>query len=342
MLIALIGPPSPLLERTRDVLCAIIRHKRGGVTTVAVTSANEVQTALQHRGPEPLILSVGVLTLEIAKLIEGARVSMIFVGDTLEHILAYTRKVYGQNELDALCYVSKVLAAAQPVALYKRTLKIQKRSGSSDRILILILIAFLGFTLTADEESVLKSFLPDREAFDPVVVPKSDLTADTIAATLQAFQGYNPIISGQSIKTMSWPRAIFHVPDPNAASTWEAGANFGYLTSQFDLTGPGRLLLFGPYLCLPVGRWRVIASYSVRGNQTGNTLQLDALIHPEHAAAAVLFEAQTDLPNDGNFVASFFITVTDPSAPIAIRTFLMRGSIDKGSLDFKGVEIERA
>jgi hypothetical protein len=341
MLLVLIGPPSPLLERAGDALSKIFEQKFGGLKIVKVKTAPAFKKILAGKKAGNIAIAIEVLSDGLAELVDEALCPVIFVGDALDTVLSHTCDVLKLNEVMALRYVSKILATAAHVAGYRRTLKIGSLAAKSDNILIRVLMAYLGLQLSTDEQgAVIRQLAPP--AAQPGAPKASGLSAPTIAAANQALKFYEPVLTGRSIVQSNWPSPLFSVPDPRAASTWEAGKNPGFLSSDFDLTGPGRLLFFGPYLCLPRGRWKVSAQFSVTGNETGNVLQLDALAHPDGAAATILFEAQTDLPDDGDFVASFYMNVVNAAAPISIRGFLMRGSIDKGGLKFRHVEIEKA
>src|ERR1700710_1521089 len=81
-----------------------------------------------------------------------------------------------------------------------------------------------------------------------------------------------------------------------------------------DLLGPARLLIWGPYLHLPKGRWRASMEFEVVGNLSPNQVIADVLVGGEFAGIGTF-----DLPERGVFAWSLAFVVADVEKAIEVR-----------------------
>jgi hypothetical protein len=111
---------------------------------------------------------------------------------------------------------------------------------------------------------------------------------------------------------VTWPRSCLYWGD----SPGEA------LPRVLDLTGPSRILAYGPYLALPPGRWTMTTTLALSPASRGAVLSLGLY----GAADLGRFEFQVDGP--GLFKASIPVTVVSPREPLEIRLVTERGAIE--------------
>ena len=102
----------------------------------------------------------------------------------------------------------------------------------------------------------------------------------------------------------------------------------------YDMTGPSRFLTYGPYFCLPCGRWAAEWQFTVQENHSGNVLILDIAT----GTSVVPFTAK--LPSQGVFSAEFEFPVEDARTPIEVRVALGEGAIE-GRLAIGPVRLRR-
>lgn len=124
--------------------------------------------------------------------------------------------------------------------------------------------------------------------------------------------------------TLEWPYWMFISTE---------SPETGFLGSV-DLTGPARCILYGPYLCLPVGEWHLKAAIKITNNFSGNHLAVDVF------QANVLASSTFALPTEGHFLLTTKFSVNEPRRAIELRFMLVQGAIE-GTLTLKEVTISR-
>ncbi|MGE3710861.1 MAG: hypothetical protein AB7G35_14430 [Hyphomicrobiaceae bacterium] len=139
-----------------------------------------------------------------------------------------------------------------------------------------------------------------------------------------ALSGYSDLANGEAATRFDWPIAVFMGSRPHGA----------YLNGPVSLVGGRRCFLFGPFIRIPAGRWRVSLGFDVRDNVSGNELKIDAYTD------RVIWEGRSRLPQSGSFRCAFEVDVTDASLPLQIRLFNEEAAIE-GEMDLHGVAVEK-
>jgi hypothetical protein len=127
--------------------------------------------------------------------------------------------------------------------------------------------------------------------------------------------------STQRITSLTWPREMF-VTGPNGSP----------LTMPIQLTGGRRILIYGPYLHLPPGKWKATVNLEVGENVSGNSVLVDVLC--QRTLAAQRF----DLPKSGSYEFDINFDIADPRLLVELRFFLEYGAIE-GWIDLIKVTI---
>jgi len=137
--------------------------------------------------------------------------------------------------------------------------------------------------------------------------------SDAERALLRDFAAqYGPLLTGGAT-ALDWPRALF-VADPG-----EAGDR------DVEMIGPPRHLVWGPYLHLPLGRWRADVQFEVEGNISGNVIEADV---SELTTRSQLARCVARLPERGLFGLTLDFDNPSPDAPLEIRVRLMESAIE--------------
>lgn len=140
-----------------------------------------------------------------------------------------------------------------------------------------------------------------------------------VRVALEAFAGGAPVPGQQVV----WSERIFRYDQKAARSARQIG--------QLDITGRPRILVYGPYLALPPGRWRIRIRFLVDATAATKEFRLDwgsshdfasVSVTPPHAG---VFEAE--LEHDWHTVDF-----------AEIRLWLMEGAFD-GVLHFLGTNV---
>ncbi len=109
----------------------------------------------------------------------------------------------------------------------------------------------------------------------------------------------------------------------------------GALPSVVYLTGPFRCPVYGPYVHLPDGVWRVTCTLRVIDNHGQVNFRVDVF------SDRVLFETDLRLPVNGEVQCRFEFSSLGERAPIQVRFIQTQGAIE-GRMEFGGVMVERS
>jgi hypothetical protein len=123
---------------------------------------------------------------------------------------------------------------------------------------------------------------------------------------------YRPIFEKRDLAMIEWPREMFFTAS-------EGNSRPG----DIALIGRARHIVWGPYLHLPPGGWRVTIQFEVIENISGNEIEADVCVGMLVAAVG-----RTVLPAHGYFEFFLDFMVADPNLPIEIRVLLLKGAIE--------------
>ena len=115
-----------------------------------------------------------------------------------------------------------------------------------------------------------------------------------------------------SIGSVFWPAECILVPAEPAVP----------VTGAIPLTGPTRMLTFGPFLHLPPGQWRARYQFEVDEHLAGNRLEFD-VVH----GGTVLVSCRTSIIEAGLFGLDCDFEIDDPRLFVENRAILVEGSI---------------
>jgi hypothetical protein len=107
------------------------------------------------------------------------------------------------------------------------------------------------------------------------------------------------------------------------------------VVGTMDVTGPARLLTFGPYLHLPAGRWAGQFLFETGDNASSNRFMFDIM-----ADRCVRFSALGNMSGTGRFAIASEFEVRRAKDPVEFRTFLTEGAIE-GFFRPIGIELHR-
>jgi hypothetical protein len=99
-----------------------------------------------------------------------------------------------------------------------------------------------------------------------------------------------------------------------------------------DMTGPARVIAYGPYFALPCGRWTIRTTLAVSPASRGAPLALE--LHGANQLGRFAFSV--DRP--GLFAATFVVTVPSSREPLEFRLVTERGAIE-GTLGIDRIDL---
>ncbi len=159
----------------------------------------------------------------------------------------------------------------------------------------------------AEAFTVLSSAAASPDAAVPAASAVSASGVKTIALC------YEGLAAGAPLEQAEWPAAIF-----------SSGDKIGdFVAGPCDLTGPARIVVYGPYMHLPLGDWFSRVEIEVAENESGNRLKVDLVCGPR-----VLLSASADMPTRGQYGFSLPFTISEPLDPVELRFQIESGAIE--------------
>ena len=135
---------------------------------------------------------------------------------------------------------------------------------------------------------------------------------------------YNAMATRTPVSRIVWPGGVFAPRTQDESYSKEA-----------DLTGRARIVIYGPPLHLPRGRWTANSTFSVTNNVSGNTLIIDVY------NGTMLAAGQCVLPAHGKFSCEIPFEITEPQRAFEVRFATGSGAIE-GVFVLENVVMERA
>lgn len=256
-------------------------------------------------------------------------VPTVLVAEPFEQAVLYSMQARSFSFDEAVRFVTQSVSALFPIASSETIapLKLGSHLNELESLVNRISLS-LGFSLSASNiHNILSLYRQGENAqksLSEIVLQRIEHTADArtrarelkredIEALRSVAAGYNLFMGGRRPPRLTWPVSMcLNGEKPHQG-----------VKGPIDLTGPARVLTFGPYLHLPVGRWRAELTFAVRDNHSGNSIMIDAIADGARAAVG-----RAELPTSGNFVTSLDFQVKKPQDPIEIRTFIGIGAIE--------------
>lgn len=147
------------------------------------------------------------------------------------------------------------------------------------------------------------------------------LTPEEAELLAEVSESYEAIVTGDGPLQLFWPSGLFS----------EGVPPFRPATSVIDLTGPARILFYGPYIPLMEGSWEADIRFLVSGNLSGNILRIEVAAAGEVVASSVII-----LPHEGAFSTRVGFDVARTDVPYELRGILNEGAIE-GEFHFAGI-----
>ncbi len=136
------------------------------------------------------------------------------------------------------------------------------------------------------------------------------------------FERLRRLAQGQTIKEIDWP--IFMMI--------AGGAPNSIFNGSVDLVGPARCVIYGPYMCLPTGLWRLNAAITVADNHSGNELEIDIY------QSDILVRNRFALPAEGDLEVRAQFKTNEPRDAVQLRLITTEGAIE-GRLSIRSISL---
>ena len=208
---------------------------------------------------------------------------------------------------DAIRSLTAVLAPLSSVLSEAGTITILRTPDLSAAAAVRAIASHIGLASVAATVANDVNELPDNPT---EVVPLSSEAHELARQALMPLLSY---VLGYASEAITWPLDCFiHGDRPGKTAT-----------EIIDLVGPKRLLFYGPYFHLPLGRWRV--EIEVYFSDAHSTFLVDVYTHEKNRALA---EGRLRPQYGGAYKASLPFAIERPEDQIELRLWLEQGALE--------------
>lgn len=340
MIYAVCGPLSSHSVLVTQVTKAVLEFVYSEVFFFETNDSNTLKEAVVNRTSDNCLFVFDTPDESIAKSVIKNRIPTILVTEPFVDLCCYAMHQYGVDLMPCIRTVTRSISALHPIAASPTTIPIPV-FDEMDLVRLVGRIAIsLDLKLREDEIHAITRGYAENEIhekiFDVVMASsqKARLARESKAILLphelrmlsQLSGAYDPLLAGASTPLLHWPIETMIQAEPP----------YSQLSGPIDLTGPGRILTFGPYFHLPKGRWRAELTFSVTENLSGNIFLVDIYAN----ADTVLVAAKGDLPVGGTFTTRLEFEIGSALHMIEVRTFVLTGAIE-GNFELLNLALQK-
>ncbi len=306
-----------------NLVCRIVEAITGNTLHLHVANLDQLREGFLHREGASVVLTSDFPESDLVNFVCASELPIITFsedpGDMLDWVVSTRLPDYREGA--RLCS-SMLSSLAAPFAA-ARALRIEgKIDGSPSGIVRAIIdhlfprdsdrIAEQTFDYLVETGKVDREKLVDWSAYRPAEdnAAKATVDAETLNEVKRAIRSYGDLAKGISPEQIVWPQELFYRQDNRPPR------------APFDLTGPARILFYGPYMHLPVGHWTARVEFEIDGASSGVEAATDVYINE------VVTEKTFDMPAKGIYAFVLSFRVSDPRTAVQIRLFTRSSAIE--------------
>ncbi|WP_377295141.1 hypothetical protein [Rhizobium sp. SG2393] len=331
------GPLSPNLLFVAKLLLALLERIHGLVDFVTANDIETLRTALRERKSHVMVLVTNCPSEEISASIIRNRLSILLVSQDFASLACHSMHMIGANFIGAVRDVTRQVSAISPVASSPGTARLPIAEHDTVHAVATRLMLMLGLSIDDDQlqtacrqvsaenstTTVIDAQGPTVEKGEDIYHSRAILLPHELSLAKRLEESYGPLMDGRRPASIDIPTEMLIRAEPPHP----------HLEGTIELLGPSRILTFGPYMHLPIGRWRAELRFNVRDNYSGNEFAMDI-----YSGDSVLAFAKTRMPREGTFQAELEFDIASSQAPFEVRTFVYVGAIE-GTLTIQSLRM---
>jgi hypothetical protein len=328
MVVAVFGVTPALTKFGTTLLQSLLSRFYGSCSVLAASTCDEIKAFRSKAAAGVLYSEEPPEQLTIQFLLQE-KIPIVALINTFSLATIELVSECGFPPLDAVRATSRWFSAMSEVVAARNVLVVRGKIGSKEFGQVAGKIAsFLGLRASPVTEAGTAEHwydidLPSASSINPA----DGVHASAVSRLSPELQDYDHLLERGSNSRLRWPNSMFHLTDKEATPA----------TDYIELTGAARLLVFGPYLGLPRGRWIAAPAISVDDNRSGNSIMIDI---STNLGTELLANVQAKLPATGDYWCEIPFETPYCHLPIEVRLFLKQGAIE-GKLRFNGVTLRR-
>lgn len=328
------GLPSPESIFAIHCVADIARRTRGEVKVMPLNTGEDGERLAEAISSGPAVPFFDTPDTQARALLLAMRASIVVVtGDFAEtaHFCMVARNL---DALQAARFVSQSFSCLEPLQRHDNVRWITLDKAASLPEWIDQVAGWLGLQPSgwaSDRQQMLADYAawPTVEAAIHALVQFADSTSaaweSPPASTQQLFETLGTSYRSGSIDTVFWPAECILEPGDPAFP----------VSGAIPLTGPARMLTFGPFMHLPPGRWGARYQFEMDGHPAGNSIEFDVV-----NGEKVLDSRRTRTDQAGKFGFDCEFEMEESRLPVENRAILTEGSIG-GFFNPAGIWLKR-
>jgi hypothetical protein len=280
----------------------------GKTLRLHISSLEQLRDGFARREGGSVLMTSDFPDADLAAFVCQSGLPLIVFSDDPAAALAWTAQSREMSAEDATRFCSRIYASLAPNLAASRKLVVHRRGEAAPERVAAGIIEFLwpgrGDWLVAGA----LAFLAEAGLLVEPPLAEREPVGDEDA--LAALTSYGEVLLGRWPEEIDWPLRLFTRPD---GSAW---------TAPFDLTGPARVVLYGPYMHLPAGDWTARVEFEIDGAVSGVEAMTDVRLNE------VVTEKFFEMPAKGIYAYDLNFHVSDPHHAVEIRLFTRRSVIE--------------
>ena len=315
------GLPSPESIFAIHCVSDIVRRTRGQANVIPLNTGEDSERLAEANSGEPVIPFFDTPDSQAREALLATRTPMILVAGDFAETARFCMAARNLDALQAARFVSQSFSCLEPLYRYGHIHPVALDKAANLAEWIDQLAAWLGLQPSAwqpERQQMLADYAawPTVEAAIHALVEFADVASadqeQLPAATRALFDTLGRCYRPGSIDSIIWPADCILEPGDPALPV--AGA--------ISLTGPARMLTFGPFLHLPPGRWNARYHFEVDEHLAGNLMEFDVV-----NGTNVLVSHRVLVDGAGKFGFDCEFDMEESRLPVENRAILAEGSI---------------
>lgn len=316
------GVSTPFAHWGFNLVRLIIEAISGSTVSLHITSLEELREGFARRDGASVVVTSDFPDAQLSSFVCSSELPLIAFSDDPRDTVDWTIKSRHMNGFDAARFSSRLFSAIELPLTTERTLLIPSSPNQTAEAVVTQIVSHIfpgrgewlavqTFKHLIESGQIADNSIPDRGQYRAAeLVDMSPSSAEDSAAINRVVDCYSDLMFGRKALEFDWPLEFFTRPDKRAPR------------AAFDLTGPARVLFYGPYLHLPVGHWVARTEFEIDGAVSGVEAMTDIYINE------VVTEKTFEMPEKGIFAYNLSFRVDDPHFAVQIRLFIKKSAIE--------------
>ncbi|WP_296616551.1 hypothetical protein [Sphingomonas sp.] len=315
------GLPSPESIFTIHCVSEIVRRTQGQVNVIPFNTGDDAERMADANSGEPTIPFFDTPDGRAREALLATQAPIVLIAGDFTETARFCMVARDLDALQAARFVSQSFSCLEPLYRHDgvRCVAVDRKANLADWIdQVAAWLDLQPSTWQTARQQMLSDYAawPTAEAAIHALVEFADTASadreQLPTATLALFETLGRCYRSGWIDSIVWP----------ADSILEPGEPAFPVADAISLTGPARMLTFGPFLHLPPGHWNARYHFEVDQHLAGNLMEFDIV-----NGTNVLVSHRVLVEGAGKFGFDCEFDMQESRLPVENRAILAEGSI---------------